>query len=376
MSVFGSDTERFLEVEKRVAEGVTVVRACTDVGLSRAAYYALKRRTPDISSAETKALGHFSANIDRNPVDFLRVTEAAALNCARWVGKGDRHSADQAACEAMRLTLNELAMRGTIVIGEGERDEAPMLYIGEQVGNGEGPKIQIAVDPLEGTNLCANGTPNAIAVLAATVEGEGWLMHAPDCYMEKLVVGPACVGAVDITLPPRVNVRLMARTLGKDEDELIIGVLDRPRHEALIQELRDAGARVHLIPDGDLSVALASLDPESGIDGLMGTGGAPEGVISAAAVLCYRGEMQARLIFRSDEERERAIQMGIGDPDRVFHTEDLARGNVVFSATGITSGDLLKGVRYHGGFAKTESILMRSRTGTIRRIETMHRQAP
>jgi fructose-1,6-bisphosphatase class II len=312
--------------------------------------------------------------VDRDHLDFLRVTEAAALNCAKWVGKGDRNSADQAACEAMRATLNELNMRGTIVIGEGERDEAPMLFIGENVGTGEGPGIQIAVDPLEGTNLCANGTPNAIAVLAAAIEGEGYLMHAPDCYMEKLVVGPECVGVVDITLPPRVNVRLMAKATGKDVDEMIIGILERPRHDALIAELREAGARVHLIPDGDLSVAIAALDSESGIDGLMGIGGAPEGVISAAAVLCCGGEMQARLRFTSDEQRTRATKMGIEDLDKVFHTQDLASGNVVFAATGITSGDLLKGVRYRRGYALTESIVMRSKSGIIRRIETRHRQ--
>ena len=312
--------------------------------------------------------------MDRNQdLDFLRVTEAAALNCARWVGKGDRNSADQAACEAMRRTLNELDMCGTIVIGEGERDEAPMLYIGEQVGTGEGPVISIAVDPLEGTNLCANGTPNAIAVLAATVEGEGYLMHAPDCYMEKLVVGGECVGVIDITLPPRVNLRLMAKALGKDLDELIIGVLDRPRHEPLIQEIRDTGARVHLVPDGDLSVAIAALDPDAGIDGLMGTGGAPEGVISAAAVLSCGGEMQARLQFASEEQKERALAMGCKDENDVYKTEDLASGNVIFAATGITSGDLLRGVRYRRGYALTESIVMRSGTGTIRRIETMYR---
>lgn len=310
--------------------------------------------------------------MDRIHLDFLRVTENAALNCARWVGKGDRNAADQAACEGMRTTLNELEMAGTIVIGEGERDEAPMLYIGEQVGTGEGPKVQIAVDPLEGTNLCANGTPNAIAVLAAAVEGQGFLMHAPDCYMEKLVVGAECKGVIDITLPPRVNIRLMAKALGKDVDELIIGVLDRPRHEQLISELREAGARVHLVPDGDLSVAIAALDADSGIDGLMGIGGAPEGVISAAAVLCCGGEMQARLKFTSDEQRERALKMGVKDLDAVFHGTDLASGNVMFAATGITSGDLLKGVRYKRDYALTESILMNSRTGTIRRIETMH----
>jgi len=312
-------------------------------------------------------------NVDQyRSLDFLRVTEAAALASSKWVGKGRHDDADQAACEAMRTELNAMAMQATIVIGEGERDEAPMLYIGEELGGGDGPRVQIAVDPLEGTNLCANGTPNAISVLAAAVEGEGFLMHAPDCYMEKLVVGKECAGVVDITLPPRVNLRLMSKALGKDVDELIIGILDRPRHEALIAELREAGCRVHLVPDGDLSVAIAALDPDAGIDGLMGTGGAPEGVITAAAVLCTGGEMQARLKFSNDEQRTRAEKMLDGDVNQVFHTTDLARGSVVFVATGITPGDLLRGVRYRRGYALTESILMRSSTGTIRRIETSY----
>lgn len=306
-------------------------------------------------------------------LDFLRVTEAAALSCAKWVGKGDRDNADNAACEAMRRTLGELDICGTIVIGEGERDEAPMLYIGEKVGNGEGPSVMIAVDPLEGTNLCANGTPNAISVLAAAVEGKGFLMHAPDCYMEKLVVGAECKGVVDITLPPRVNVRLMAKALGKDLDEITIGVLERPRHDQLIEDIREVGARVHLIPDGDLSIAIAALNPDSGVDALMGIGGAPEGVISAAAVLCVGGEMQARLRFTTDEQRERAEKMVQGDVNRVFMAEDLASGNVMFAATGITSGDLLRGVRYRRGIAITESIVMTSDTHTVRRIETTHR---
>ena len=293
----------------------------------------------------TKPQSTTAAAMNRNHhLDFLRVTEAAALSSARWVGKGKRNEADQAACEGMRITLNELDMCGTIVIGEGERDEAPMLYIGEVLGSGSGPNIQIAVDPLEGTNLCANGTPNAISVLAAAIEGEGKLMHAPDCYMNKLVVGAEAAGVVDITLPPRVNIRLMSKALGKDVDELIIGILDRPRHDDLIAEIRDVGARVHLIPDGDLSVAIAALDPDSDIDALMGIGGAPEGVITAAAVLCYGGEMQARLVFTNDEQRARAQAMVGGDVERVFTTKDLADGHVMFSATGITSGDLLKGV--------------------------------
>ncbi len=306
-------------------------------------------------------------------LDFLRVTEAAALAASKWVGRGERDEADQAACEAMRHELGSMEMDATIVIGEGERDEAPMLYIGERLGSGNGPVIQIAVDPLEGTNLCANGTPNAISVLAAAVEGEGYLMHAPDCYMEKLVVGAECVGVVDITAPASVNVKAMAQALGKDVDEMIIGILDRPRHDDTIRELREAGCRVHLVPDGDLSVAIAALDPESGVDGLMGIGGAPEGVITAAAVLCTGGEMQARLKFTIDGQLERAKAMLDGDLDRVFTTEDLARGNVTFAATGITPGDLLKGVRFRYGCAFTESIVMRSETGILRRIETTYR---
>ncbi len=338
-----------------------------------------RRKTDPVGSPPPKRNGGglrynknaLEINVDQyKHLDFLRVTEAAALASSKWVGKGQRDEADQAACEAMRQELNSMEMDATIVIGEGERDEAPMLYIGEKLGQPGGPEIQIAVDPLEGTNLCANGTPNAISVLAAAVVGQGKLMHAPDCYMEKLVVGPECAGIVDITVPPRINVRLMAKALGKDVDECIIGILDRPRHESLIRELREAGCRVHLVPDGDLSVAIAALDPDSGVDGLMGIGGAPEGVITAAAVLCTGGEMQARLKFTSDEQRERAEKMVSGDVDRVFRTEDLASGNVTFAATGITPGDLLKGVRFRHGSAHTESIVMRSSTGMIRRIET------
>lgn len=306
-------------------------------------------------------------------LDFLRVTERAALLAARWVGKGNKHEADDAACKGMRSALNELSIAGTIVIGEGEMDEAPMLYIGESVGSGDGPEVEIAVDPLEGTNLCANGMPNSIAVLAGCIKGEGHLLHAPDCYMEKLVVGAECKGVIDLSVPPRVNIRLMSKAMGKNIDELTIGILDRERHQGLIQEIRETGARVHLISDGDLSVALAALDPESGVDALMGIGGAPEGVISAAATLCYGGEMQARFVWSSDAERERAQGMFGGDIDRILTTTDLASGHVQFCATGITSGDLLKGVRYRRDYAMTESILMRSKTGTIRRIQTMHR---
>jgi fructose-1,6-bisphosphatase II len=312
--------------------------------------------------------------MDRNlALEFVRVTEAAALACGMWVGKGDRDGADQAACDAMRSTLDQLDISGTIVIGEGERDEAPMLFIGEEVGKGNGHTVEIAVDPLEGTNLCANGLANAISVLAAATAGEGSLMHAPDCYMDKLVVGEAARGAIDITLPPSANLRMIAKCLGKDVAELTIGVLDRPRHEKLIAEIRIAGARIRLITDGDITLAIAAIDPLTGIDALMGTGGAPEGVITAAAVRCVGGDMQARLVFRNDEERARAEKMVKGNVDRVFQTEDLASGSVMFAATGITSGDLLKGVRYVADGAYTESIVMRSLSGTVRQIHTRHR---
>jgi fructose-1,6-bisphosphatase class II len=312
--------------------------------------------------------------MDRNlALEFVRVTEAAALACGMWVGKGDRNGADQAACDAMRSTLNQLDIKGRIVIGEGERDEAPMLFIGEEVGNGSGSSIEIAVDPLEGTNLCANGLPNAISVLAAAAVGEGKLMHAPDCYMDKLVVGEAAKGSIDITMPPAVNLQRIAKCMGKDIGELTIGILDRPRHEKLIAEIRRAGARIRLVTDGDITLGIAAIDPETGIDALMGIGGAPEGVITAAAVRCVGGDMQARLVFRNDNERSRAEQMVGGDLDRVFSCEELANGSVMFAATGITSGDLVKGVRYIHDGAYTESVVMRSRSGTVRNIHTRHR---
>lgn len=312
--------------------------------------------------------------MERNlALEFVRVTEAAALSCARWVGKGDRHAADQAACDAMRRALSDIDISGTIVIGEGERDEAPMLYIGEEVGTGNGPKVEIAVDPLEGTNLCANGLPNAISVLAAAIVGEGSLMHAPDCYMDKLVVGEPAKGAIDITLPPTANLRAIAKCLGKKVEELIVGVLDRPRHEKLIAEIRRAGARIQLVTDGDITLGIAAIDERSGLDALFGIGGAPEGVITAAAVRAIGGDMQARLVFRNEEERERAQKMVNGDIERVLHVDDLASGNVMFAATGITSGNILRGVHFTSEGAVSESIVMRSASGTIRRIETRHR---
>lgn len=312
--------------------------------------------------------------MDRNlALEFVRVTEAAALASALWVGKGDRHAADQAATDAMRRAFDSIDMSGTIVIGEGERDEAPMLYIGEKVGGSEQPAVEIAVDPLEGTNLCANGTPNAISVIGAAIEGKGRLMHAPDIYMDKLVVGPEAAGAIDMTLPPRVTVKVLSKCLGKDVHEVTVGVLDRERHKELIEELRACGARVMLVSDGDLSLAIAACDEQSGVDALMGIGGAPEGVISACAVRSMGGDMQARFVFRNEEERERTRQMLGGDPDRIFSVTDLAEGDVLFCATGVTDGPMMRGVKYSRRGATTESIVMRSRSGTIRRIRTSHR---
>jgi fructose-1,6-bisphosphatase class II len=311
--------------------------------------------------------------VDRNlALEFVRVTEAGALASAMWVGKGDREGADQAATDAMRKAFDSIDMDGTVVIGEGERDEAPMLYIGEKVGSGNGPNVAIAVDPLEGTNLCANGTPNAISVIGAAREDTGALMHAPDIYMDKLVVGPAARGAIDITLPPRVTLAVLSKCLGKDVDELTVGVLDRDRHRELLAQIRAAGARVMLVSDGDLSLAIAAIDETTGLDVLMGIGGAPEGVITACAVRCMGGDMQARFAFRSEEERERTRKMLDGDPDRVFTTEDLASGDVVFCATGVTSGPLLKGVVFTQFGATTESVVMRSHSGTVRRMQTRH----
>jgi len=312
--------------------------------------------------------------MDRNlALEMVRVTEAAALASALWVGKGDRKAADQAATDAMRRAFDAVEMDGTIVIGEGERDEAPMLYIGEKVGSGAGPVVAIAVDPLEGTNLCANGTPNAISVIGAAVEGVGSVMHAPDIYMEKLVVGPAAKGAIDITLPTKVNVAMLSKCLGKDVEEITVGVLERERHSDLIRDLREVGCRVMLVPDGDVTIAIAAIDEETGVDALMGTGGAPEGVISACAVCCMGGEMQARFVFRNDDERERTKKMLDADPDQVFKTEDLASGDVLFCATGITTGELLKGVVFTRTGAITNSIVMRSQSGTVRTLHTRHR---
>jgi fructose-1,6-bisphosphatase II len=312
--------------------------------------------------------------MDRNlALEVVRVTEAAALASARLMGRGDQHGADQAAVEAMRRAFNDLSVRGEVVIGEGERDQAPMLYIGEKVGRwGESDlQVEIAVDPLEGTTLCATGAPNALSVVAMGEKGR--LLRAPDTYMEKIAVGPSARGAIDLRLSASDNLRRVADALGRYLEDLTVVVLDRPRHERLVREVREAGARVKLIRDGDVAGALATCFPDSGVDVLMGVGGAPEGVISAAAIRCVGGDLQARLQFRSDAERERARAMGVKDLDKVMSAEELAGGNVMFAATGVTSGDFLRGVRFTGDGARSHSIVMRSRTGTVRTIETVHR---
>ena len=309
--------------------------------------------------------------MDRNlALELARVTEAAALASSRWVGKGDKVAADDAATEAMRRVLGSMEINGTVVIGEGEMDEAPMLYIGEQLGTGAGPEVDIAVDPLEGTSICAKGMNGSIATIA--LAPRGGFLHAPDMYMEKLVVGPLAKGAIDINETPAVNLRRVAEAKGRRVEELTVVILDRPRHERMVTEIRKAGARIHLISDGDVAPAIAAAVEESGVDLLMGIGGAPEGVLAAAALKCLGGDMQGRLVFMSKEERNRAQGMGIDDFDRVYSIDDMAKGDVFFAATGITSGDLLKGVRYFPGGASTHSIVMRSKSRTVRFIESRH----
>ncbi len=309
-------------------------------------------------------------------LELVRVTEAAAIASARLMGRGDTHEADRLAVEAMRRTFDEIPIDARIVIGEGERDEAPMLYIGERVGGaaavaGDTPAVDIAVDPLEGTNLVAHGQANSITVLAASERGG--LLHAPDCYMEKLCVGPVVAGKVDIAAPPAENLRRIAAALGRGVSDITVVILERPRHERLIAEVRAAGARIKLIPDGDLSAAISTAVSGTGVHAVMGIGGAPEGVLTAAALRCLGGEIQARLVFRSDAERERAAAMGHGDPSRIFRTEELASGeNVVFAATGVTRGDLLEGVHFFGGGARTHSLVMAYRTKQVRFIDTVH----
>jgi fructose-1,6-bisphosphatase II len=309
-------------------------------------------------------------------LEMIRVTEAAALASARFMGRGQRDEADEAATEAMRRAMDETDLAGTIVIGEGERDEAPMLYIGEQVGRHEDggavAAVDIAVDPLEGTNLVATGQSGAITVLAAS--DTGGLTNAPDTYLEKLAVGPVAAGCIDITRPPAENVHRIAEALRRRVTDITVIILDRPRHDGLISEVRGTGARIKLISDGDVSAAISCAVQGTGVHALMGIGGAPEGVITAAALRCLGGEIQARFRFRNDEERERAGRMlGHADESKVFRTEDLASGeNLVFAATGVTGGELLQGVRFFGGGARTHSLVMAYQTKQVRFVDTVH----
>ena len=314
---------------------------------------------------------------DRNlALEVVRVTEAAALASARQMGRGEQDQADHVAVEAMRKAFDRIDIRGTVVIGEGERDEAPMLYIGERVGAGwadndeESPRVDIAVDPLEGTNLCATGAPDAIAVIA--IADDGQFLNAPDTYMEKIAVGPRARGVIDLRESWTWNLERIASSLGKSIADMTAVILDRDRHTDLIAEVRAAGARIRLIGDGDVSAAIMTCKEDTGVDVLFGTGGAPEGVIAAAALRCVKGDMQGRLRFRHDEERERARQMGISDADRIYQLDELASGNVMFAATGVTSGAYLRGVRFFGGGARTHSVVMRSKSGTVRYIDGTH----
>jgi fructose-1,6-bisphosphatase class II len=303
-------------------------------------------------------------------LEFVRVVERAAIAAARTMGQGDRKYADQVAVDAMRKEMESVDIDGTIVIGEGERDEAPMLYVGEKVGKGGYP-VDIAVDPLEGTNLCATGAPNAIAVLGASEKGG--LLHAPDIYMEKLVVGPSSKGKVDINAPVEDNLKVIAKSLDRDVNDLVVIVLDRPRHERLIADIRKAGARIRLIGDGDLSAGISAAVVGTGVHAVMGTGGAPEGVLTAAAMRCLNGEIQARLVLTKESDRERLKRMGIPDIERIYHTEDLAPGkSIIFAAAGVTDGALLRGVRFFGDGTRTHTLVMTTVPHQVRFIDTIH----
>ena len=311
-------------------------------------------------------------------LDFLRVTEQAAVACATTMGQGDRHKSDAVAVEAMRREMDFMPIDGTIVIGEGERDEAPMLYIGEKVGmaqkspNGRAyPQVDIAVDPLEGTNLCATGASNALAVLAASERGG--LLHAPDLYMEKLIVGPSSRDVVDLDAPVRFNLRAIAQSLGRRVEDLVVIVLDRPRHETLIEEIRSSGARIRLIGDGDLSAGITAAVVGSGVHAVMGTGGAPEGVLTAAAMRCLNGEIFARLVIDTPEHETRCRAMGITDLKKIYCSKDLAPGSkVIFAATGVTDGTLMRGVRFFGDGTRTSSVIMQNDPHQIRFVDSIH----
>ena len=310
--------------------------------------------------------------LDRNlALEVVRVTEAAALSASKWMGRGDEKAADQAAVDSMRVALNGMDIEGTVVIGEGERDEAPMLYIGEKVGTGDGPKIDIALDPLEGTTICATGGPNALAVIAMAVDG-GFL-NAPDVYMDKIAVGPGLPkNIVSLDASPKENLENLAKSKKVDISDLVICILDRPRHEDLIFKTREAGARIMLISDGDVAGVIATANKDTGVDMYVGSGGAPEGVLAAAALRCIGGQMWGRLTFRNDDERGRADRMGIIDYNKIYGLNELAHGEVMFAATGVTDGSMLRGVRRWSSGASTQSIIMRSKTGTVRTISAEH----
>ncbi len=310
--------------------------------------------------------------MDRNlALEVVRVTEAAALAASRLMGRGDERAADQVAVDAMRTALNSLSIDGTVVIGEGERDEAPMLYIGEKVGTGDGPKIDIALDPLEGTTITAKGLTNALAVIA--MAEEGGFLYSPDVYMDKIAVGGGLPqGVVDLDEAPATNLANLAKAKSLEVSDIVACILDRPRHEELIAKVREAGARIMLITDGDISGVIATSEEESGVDIYLGSGGAPEGVLAAAALQCIGGQMQGRLLFRNDDERNRATNCGITDFDRKYELDDLAHGEVMIAATGVTNGAMLKGVRRYAGGASTHSLVMRSKSGTVRYIEAFH----
>lgn len=304
-------------------------------------------------------------------LDAARVTEAAAIRCVKWRGLGDEKAADQAAVDAMRTALNELAIKGTVVIGEGERDEAPMLYIGEEVGTGDGPEVDIALDPLEGTTICAKGLPNSLAVLALAEKGN--FLNAPDVYMDKIAVGGGLPkGIVDLDNTPAENLKNVADAKGRSVKELTVCILDRPRHADLIKAVREAGAHIQLIGDGDVYGVIQTAEPDNGVDVYMGSGGAPEGVLACAALRCIGGQFQGRLMFRNEAERERGKKWGIEDFDRKYDLDELATGDVIFAATGVTDGSLVHGVRLDGATCRTNTIVMRSGTGTVRKIETVH----
>ena len=311
--------------------------------------------------------------MERNlALEVVRVTEAAALSSARWMGLGNEKAVRQAAVDAMRRALDGVPFCGTVAIGEGERDEAPMLFVGERIGSGDGPELDVALDPLEGTNIVAQGRANAMAVVAITEKG-GFL-QVPDTYMEKIAVGRKAKGAVDLSLSPEQNLQNIADAMKCYVEDLTVVILDRPRHAELIRSVREVGARIKLIQDGDVSAAIATGFPDTGVDVLMGAGGAAEGVLAAAALQCLGGDMQGRLRPRNDQEVERARRIGIKDMDRVYRIGDLARGvDVMFAATGVTDGDLLRGVRFFGGGARTHSVVTRHRSGTVRFIEATHR---